>query len=223
MSKYFRCCFSNVMLLSLLFVLGGCQPKQTASPFWDVGNDPSKFQENEIFQYPDIPWGSNASNIEKAAGQSLSAGRKEEPLSDEPGLYSLNDAFFVWDNKYAAILVKMGEDHQGLSEITFTFTPEMELSDGNTQKLDLKELYQDLEKSFTESYGEPTDISSLENPPFHVTAWRTFLTQENGRYISNSIALRVLGSKEEPSKVSIELSYILMAPEFSPEQTKNKQ
>lgn len=99
-------------------------------------------------------------------------------------------------------------------------TAEMKLPSGKTQKLDLNELYRELENSFTEAYGEPTDKASIEKPPFHVTAWRTFLTQENGRYLSNSIALRFLGTEENPSKVSIEISNTLMAPEFSPEQLK---
>lgn len=42
------------------------------------------------------------------------------------------------------------------------------------------------------------------------------MTQEDGPYISNAVDLRDLGLEKESSKVSIGLSNILMAPEFSP-------
>lgn len=209
---------------ALLVILSGCQAVSAAANTWDVGTDPAKLQtESGIFQYPGIPWGSSAADIEKAVGHPLTVGgRQRDALPDEPGLYLLTDNFFIWDEKYASVILTMGEEPKGINELTFTFTPEMELSNGKTQKLDLGGLYQDLVKSFTESLGEPTDTSSINNPQFSVVAWRAFLTQENGRYISNSIALRVFGPEEEPSKVSIELSNTLMAPEFSPEQIKKR-
>ena len=211
-----------IALVASLVILNGCQSVLGAGNFWDAGTDPSYFQaKSGIFQYPDIPWGSSAADIEKAAGHPLNiGGRNGDALPDEPRLYALKDEFFIWDNKYASIILTMGGKSPGINEVTFTFTPEMKLSNGKTQKLDLNGLFQDLEKSFTESYGEPTDTASMEKPSLHVTAWRTFLTQENGRYISNSIALRFLGTEEKPSKVSIEISNTLMAPEFSPEQLK---
>lgn len=211
-----------IALAASLVMLSGCQSVLGAEYVWDAGTDPSYFQaEGGIFQYPDIPWGSSAADIEKAAGRPLNiGGRNGDALPDEPGLYALRDELFVWDKKYASIVLTMGEESKGINEVTFTFTPEMKLPSGKTQKLDLNELYRELENSFTEAYGEPTDKASIEKPPFHVTAWRTFLTQENGRYLSNSIALRFFGTEENPSKVSIEISNTLMAPEFSPEQLK---
>jgi len=205
------------LLMSLIILLCGCKSNSPSGSFWDVGTDPGRFQaEDGTFQYPNIPWGSSAAELEKAAGQPLLSGRNGEPVSDSPGLYALNDMVFAWDKKYASITLTMGDEPKGICEITFTFTPTMELPDHTTQELDLRELCQQLKNSFTETYGPSTYDQAIEK--LQVTAWRSFYQREDGRYLSNSISLKVFGTEEDPSKISIELSHTLMAPEFSPEQ-----
>ncbi len=111
-----------ISAMASLVILSGCQAISAAENSWDIGNDPANFQtESGIFQYPDIPWGSSAADIEKATGHPLTIGGKDkDALPDDPGLYALADNFFIWDKKYASVIVTMGQEPKGINEITFT-------------------------------------------------------------------------------------------------------